>query len=150
MTHQKTILIIDDEISILNSLTSFFEDEDYVVFTAEDGERGLDIFFNQDIDIILTDLRMPKKAGIEVMKTIHKDKPGTPMIVVSGAGKKEDIINALKLFKNKYEIPKKEIPMPIYVYLVKENILFLNPIEGTLKPQSYLVWNAIKRLLNGH
>ena len=61
--------------------------------------------------------------------------------------KKEDIINALKLFKNKYEIPKKEIPMPIYVYLVKENILFLNPIEGTLKPQSYLVWNAIKRLL---
>ena len=64
--------------------------------------------------------------------------------------KKEDIINTLKLFKNKYEIPKKEIPMPIYVYLVKENILFLNPIEGTLKPQSFLVWNAIKRLLNGH
>ena len=64
--------------------------------------------------------------------------------------KKGDIISALKLFKNKYEINKKDIPMPVYIYLVKENILFLNPIEGTLKPQSFLVWNAIKRLLNGH
>ncbi|AEF96141.1 ATP-binding protein [Methanotorris igneus] len=61
--------------------------------------------------------------------------------------KKEDIINALKLFKNKYEILKKEMPTPVYIYLVKENILFLDPIEGTLKPQSYLVWNAIKRIL---
>ncbi|CAB3289893.1 AAA ATPase [Methanocaldococcus lauensis] len=61
--------------------------------------------------------------------------------------KKEDIINALKMFKNKYEISKREIPLPVYMYLVKKNILFLNSIEGTLKPQSYLVWNAIKRVL---
>ncbi|EHP88526.1 ATP-binding protein [Methanotorris formicicus] len=61
--------------------------------------------------------------------------------------KKEDITNALKLFKNNYEISKKEIPTPVYIYLIKENILFLNPIEGTLKPQSYLVWNAIKKIL---
>jgi AAA+ ATPase superfamily predicted ATPase len=61
--------------------------------------------------------------------------------------KKEDIIETLKLFKENYEVDKKHIPVPVYVYLVKRNILFLNPIEGILKPQSYLVWNAIKRLL---
>jgi AAA+ ATPase superfamily predicted ATPase len=61
--------------------------------------------------------------------------------------KKEDIVEALKLFKDNYEIPKKDISTPIYVYLVKRNILFLNPQRGVLKPQSYLVWNAIKRLL---
>ncbi|MEO2116989.1 MAG: ATP-binding protein [Methanocaldococcus sp.] len=61
--------------------------------------------------------------------------------------KKEDIIEALKLFKDNYEISDSEVAKPIYVYLVKKNILFLNPIEGTLKPQSFLVWNAIKRLL---
>ncbi|CAB3289896.1 AAA ATPase [Methanocaldococcus lauensis] len=61
--------------------------------------------------------------------------------------KKEDIVNALKLFKENYEISKKEISHPVYIYLIKKNILFLNPIEGTLKPQSYLVWNAIKRVL---
>ena len=61
--------------------------------------------------------------------------------------KKNDIIEALKLFKENYEISDDEIPEPVYIYLVKRNILFLNPIEGTLKPQSYLVWNAIKRIL---
>ncbi len=61
--------------------------------------------------------------------------------------KREDIIEALKLFKENYEIDKKKIPMPVYIYLVKKNILFLNPIEGTLRPQSFLIWNAIKKLL---
>ena len=61
--------------------------------------------------------------------------------------KKEDIINTLKLFKDKFVISKDEIPIPICVYLVKKNILFLNPINGALRPQSYLVWNAIKRVL---
>ncbi len=64
--------------------------------------------------------------------------------------KKEDIINALKLLKDNYEISDDNIPEPVYIYLVKRNILFLNPIEGTLKSQSFLIWNAIKKLLNGH
>ncbi len=59
--------------------------------------------------------------------------------------KKEDIVNALKLFKENYVISKKEISPPVYIYLIKKNILFLNPIEGTLKPQSFLIWNAIKQ-----
>uniref|UniRef100_UPI0001754765 Uncharacterized ATP-binding protein MJ1010 n=1 Tax=Methanocaldococcus jannaschii (strain ATCC 43067 / DSM 2661 / JAL-1 / JCM 10045 / NBRC 100440) TaxID=243232 RepID=UPI0001754765 len=61
--------------------------------------------------------------------------------------RKEDIINALKLFKGKYEIEVDKIPKAVYVYLVKKNILFLYPQRGTLKPQSFLVWNAIKRVL---
>ena len=72
-----------------------------------------------------------------------KVKVGDEVIEV----KKDDIIEALKLFKENYEISDDEIPEPVYIYLVKRNILFLNPIEGILKPQSYLVWNAIKRLL---
>jgi PAS domain S-box-containing protein len=101
-TEPPTILIIDDEISILNSLSSFFEDEDYNVFTAPDGERGLEIFFSEKIDIVLTDLRMPKKDGIEVMKAIHQTRPETPMIVISGAGKKQDIIKALRMGAKDY------------------------------------------------
>ncbi|ADC70019.1 ATPase [Methanocaldococcus sp. FS406-22] len=61
--------------------------------------------------------------------------------------KKEDVIEALRLFKKNYELDKKDIPVPVYIYLVKKNILFLDPINGILKPQSFLVWNAIKRLL---
>ncbi|ADC68835.1 ATPase [Methanocaldococcus sp. FS406-22] len=61
--------------------------------------------------------------------------------------KKEDIIEALRLFKDNYEISDDKIPKPVYIYLIKRNILFLDPIEGTLKPQSFLIWNAIKRIL---
>ena len=73
-----------------------------------------------------------------------------PKVIIRGKDieiKKEEIIDVLKLFKDNYEINADGIPKVVYVYLVKENILFLNPIEGTLRPQSYLVWNAIKRLL---
>ena len=71
MAHKKTVLIIDDELPIRESLKSFFEDEGYCVFTAEDGDKGLDTYFNEKIDLVLTDLRMPKKDGIEVMRRIH-------------------------------------------------------------------------------
>jgi len=57
------------------------------------------------------------------------------------------IVDALNIFKENYEVEDITIPKKIREFLVKRNILFLNPIEGTLKPQSYLVWNAIKRLL---
>ncbi len=119
MTHQKTILIIDDEISILDSLSLFFKDDDYVVFTAEDGESGLNIFFNEEIDIVLTDLRMPKKDGIEVMQIIHKARPDTPMIVVSGAGEKEDIIKALRMGAKDY-ITKPLVDLDMISHTVKQ------------------------------
>ncbi|WP_064496495.1 ATP-binding protein [Methanocaldococcus jannaschii] len=57
------------------------------------------------------------------------------------------IADALEIFKDSYEIEDIKIPKNIREFLVKKNILFLNPQKGTLKPQSYLVWNAIKRLL---
>lgn len=102
MTIQETILIIDDETTIRGSLKSFFEDEGYLVFSAESGEHGLDIVFSERIDLVITDLRMPGMDGIEVMKAIHKHKPDTPLIVISGAGKKEDIIKALRMGAKDY------------------------------------------------
>ncbi|MEO2117593.1 MAG: ATP-binding protein [Methanocaldococcus sp.] len=59
----------------------------------------------------------------------------------------KEIIGALKLFKENYEIEDTKIPKKIREFLVKKNILFLNPQKGILKPQSYLVWNAIKEIL---
>ncbi len=112
------------------------------------------------IEVVIDSLRYEKLENIldqmlkeEIQKLRHflKDldyiKPkvniGDEFIEIN----KEDIIEALRLFKDNYKISDDKIPKPVYVYLVKRNILFLNPIEGTLKPQSYLVWNAIKRML---
>lgn len=102
MSRETKILIIDDEISILESLASFFEDEGYGVLTAPDGKIGIEKFLNNTVDIILTDLRMPGKDGLDVMKTVLGSAPDTPMIVISGAGKKEDIIKALRMGAKDY------------------------------------------------
>lgn len=99
---QETILLIDDEASIRNSLSSFLSDEGYRVFTAENGQVGIDLFLTEKIDLVVTDLRMPVMDGIEVMTDIHAHAPDTPMIVVSGAGKKHDVIKALQMGAKDY------------------------------------------------
>ena len=107
--------------TVINSLR-YETLEDILDYMLKDATQKLK-YFLRDLDYI-----KPKvKVGDEVIEV-----------------KKEDIIEALKLFKDNYEISDDEIPEPVYIYLVKRNILFLNPIEGTLKPQSFLVWNAIK------
>ncbi|MCP4021735.1 MAG: response regulator [Desulfobacteraceae bacterium] len=138
MTPKKRILIIDDEFAIRESFGSFFEDEDYIVFLAENGQVGLDIFFKEKIDIVLTDLRMPVKDGLEVMKAIHKERPDTPMIVVSGAGRQDDIIEALRMGAKDYITkPVEDIEILSHVVrqvlenaaLLEENRLYRKRLE---------------------
>ncbi|AIJ04934.1 ATPase [Methanocaldococcus bathoardescens] len=59
----------------------------------------------------------------------------------------DEVLEVLKLFKDNYEVPKNKIKRKIRIFLIKENILFLNSQKRILKPQSFLVWNAIKMLL---
>ncbi|AEF96419.1 ATP-binding protein [Methanotorris igneus] len=61
--------------------------------------------------------------------------------------KKEDVLKALKLFKENYAVPIEKIPMHVRNFLVEENILFLNLLRRMLNPQSFLIWNAIKRVV---
>jgi len=99
---QETLLIIDDEPSILESLSLFFTDEGYRVLTAVNGEKGLDLFFGEIVDVVITDLRMPVIDGIEVMNRIHRHDPDIPMVVISGAGRPKDIIRALQMGAKDY------------------------------------------------
>jgi len=117
--HQGTLLIIDDEISIRESLAFLFEDEGYRIFTAENGHAGLDLFFREKVDVVITDLRMPVMDGLEVMRTIHASDPDLPMIVISGAGKKKDVIQALQMGAKDY-ISKPIIDLDIIVHVVRK------------------------------
>ena len=96
------------------------------------------------LDFMLNDEISKLDMFLEVLDYLKpKIEIGNKVIEI----KKEDVIKALKLFKESYEVNKKEIPVPVYIYLVKRNILFLNPQKGILKPQSFLIWNAIKKLV---
>ena len=92
-----SVLIIDDDDSVRSSLSSYLEDSGFLPLTASDGKQGIQIFQQQDIDLVLVDLRMPEMDGYDVIKHIHKESPQTPLIVISGASGIQDAIETMKI-----------------------------------------------------
>lgn len=89
------ILTVDDESGIRQSFRNFLEDYDFQVFEASHGLQGIDVFNQQHPDLVLLDLTMPQMSGIEVLKALRQISPQTPIIVVSGTGEINQVIEAL-------------------------------------------------------
>ena len=93
----QTILIVDDEDIVRQSFCDQLEDLGYQVFAANNGKTGLSLALEKLPDIILTDLRMPVMSGIELLGHCVELLADTPVIVISGAGLIEDVVQALHL-----------------------------------------------------
>jgi DNA-binding NtrC family response regulator len=93
------ILIIEDEASIRRVLTKILSEESdtYQVEDAEDGLAGLEKIKNNDYDLVLCDIKMPKMDGVEVLEAVKKIKPEIPMVMISGHGDMETAINTMRL-----------------------------------------------------
>lgn len=91
------ILIIEDEKITRISLADILTKEGYEVFSAEDGETGLTIFYNELPEIVITDLRLPKKNGLEILETIIKTNPSTKIILITAYSTVETAVSSLKL-----------------------------------------------------
>ncbi len=93
------ILIIEDEAAIRRVLTKILSEENdsYKVEEAEDGLQGLEKVKNEDYDLILCDIKMPKMDGVEVLEAVKKIKPEIPMVMISGHGDLETAINTMRL-----------------------------------------------------
>ncbi|MDD4575043.1 MAG: sigma-54 dependent transcriptional regulator [Bacteroidales bacterium] len=89
------ILIIDDEISIRRTLKDILEYEKYEVQVAEDGIVGLDIFKQDKFDLVLCDIKMPGKDGIEVLEEMMQ-LSDTPVVMISGHGTIDTAVDAIK------------------------------------------------------
>ncbi len=92
------ILIIEDEEAIRNVLANILseEKEKHIVDTAENGMAGVAKFKDNDFDLILCDIKMPKMDGMEVLERLMALKPEIPIIMISGHGDIETAVNALK------------------------------------------------------
>lgn len=93
------ILIIEDEAAIRRVLVKILseENESYKVEEAEDGLQGIEKVKNEDYDLILCDIKMPKMDGVEVLEAVKKIKPEIPMVMISGHGDLETAINTMRL-----------------------------------------------------
>lgn len=91
-----TILVIDDEKNIRTGLQAALEMDGYEVLLAEDGTTGLSIALKNDVDLVITDLRMPGISGEEVLRRITSETPGIPVIVLTGHGTVESAVEAMR------------------------------------------------------
>jgi two-component system, NtrC family, nitrogen regulation response regulator NtrX len=93
------ILIIEDEAAIRRVLAKILSEENdlYQVEDAEDGAAGLEKIKNNDYDLVLCDIKMPKMDGVEVLEAVKKIKPEIPMVMISGHGDMETAIQTMRL-----------------------------------------------------
>lgn len=91
-----TLLIIDDEKNIREGLAANFEMEGYNVKLAENGKQGLEFLAKGDIDLVITDLRMPGISGEEVLRKVTTETPCVPVIVLTGHGSIDSAVDAMR------------------------------------------------------
>ena len=93
------ILLIEDEASIRRVLTKILteESDNYTVEEAEDGLKGMEMIKNEDYDLILCDIKMPKMDGVEVLEATKKIKPEVPVVMISGHGDLDTAVNTMKI-----------------------------------------------------
>jgi len=93
------ILIIEDEAAIRRVLSKIIseENESYHVEEAEDGLLGIEMIKNNEYDLVLCDIKMPKMDGVEVLEKAKKIKPEIPIVMISGHGDLDTAVNTMRL-----------------------------------------------------
>jgi two-component system nitrogen regulation response regulator NtrX len=92
-----SVLIVDDEPTILQSLSGLLTDEGFEVITADNGYEALKIIDAEAPDMVLLDIWMPGIDGIETLKEIKKSNANLPVIIITGHGNVETAVKATKL-----------------------------------------------------
>lgn len=90
------ILIVDDEPLIRYFLRDALQKKNYETYLAEDGEEAIQLLHKETFDLIFTDVKMPRKDGIEVLKAAKKEQPSAPVIVMTAYGSIENAVDAIK------------------------------------------------------
>ena len=93
------ILVIEDEAAIRRVLVKILSEENdaYKVDEAEDGLSGVEKIKNEDFDLVLCDIKMPKMDGVEVLEAARKIKPEIPIVMISGHGDLDTAVNTMRL-----------------------------------------------------
>jgi DNA-binding response OmpR family regulator len=97
-----TVLIVEDDPTMLRGLKDNFEFKGYKVLTTSDGEKGLDAALNAKPDLILLDIMLPKINGYEICRLIREQKLDMPIIMLTAKGEESDIVLGLNLGADDY------------------------------------------------
>jgi DNA-binding NtrC family response regulator len=97
MSERTQILVADDEPNLRRVLAAQLKRDGFDVLTVEDGQQAIEALEEHHIDLVITDLRMPRKDGMEVLKHVTAHYPRVPVIVITAHGTVDTAVEALKL-----------------------------------------------------
>ena len=90
-----TVLVIDDDAHIRTAIGKFLIARGHTVIEAADGEKGVEVVESQAVDIVITDVKMPKMDGLEVLRQVQSVSPETEVIVITGVKEAENAFRAV-------------------------------------------------------
>ena len=90
------VIIIDDEKSLLDLLSVVFRKEGYGVKTALSAAKAFEIIDREDIDLVVTDIKMPEKDGMEVLRHVRETRPDVPVVMITAYGSINQAVETLK------------------------------------------------------
>lgn len=83
----QTVLIIEDDYNILLMIKRMLEPFGFEISLASNGQEGLEMFHKLDVDLVITDIIMPEKEGLEIIREMRRVRPDLKIIAMSGGGK---------------------------------------------------------------
>jgi len=89
MNAQKKVMFVDDEAGVRLSWNRFLSQQGFDVTTAENGKNAIDMLKNEQVDVVVSDLRMPGIDGVQLLEWIHEERPNTQFILLTGYGDEE-------------------------------------------------------------
>ncbi len=96
------IVVVDDDQVICQQLERFYTHSGYSVTIANSANEALRRLEKEDVDLVVTDIRLPGFSGIELTKRIQEDHPDVPVIVITGYGDIDTAVEVLKLGASDY------------------------------------------------
>ena len=98
----KKLLVIDDEQIVLDSVKRILSKESYTLSLTTKSREGLKMALSEDFDLILTDIKMPEIGGMRVLRDIKREKPKTPVVILTGYATVQSAVGAMKLGASDY------------------------------------------------
>ena len=102
MNIPRRILVVDDEPLVTGSCRRVLTDAGYEVDTTESGREGINLALGGRFDLVVTDLKMPDLDGMELVRVLKKERPGTAIVVITGYGTVPSAVQATKLGASDY------------------------------------------------